>query len=67
MQPLTTASTTYYQDKDGEFTESSPYQKGDTFKKESRFFSKLKQTITDADIEREREYQEHLRLHRMAY
>ena len=58
MNQLTTASTTYWQEKDAEFTESSPYQKGDTFKTESRFWDKQKQAITPLDIQKEKEYQE---------
>ena len=58
MQTLIqTASTTYVQDADGDIFErrrGTPRCKPT----EKRFFSKLNQTITQDDIEREREYQE---------
>jgi hypothetical protein len=58
MQTLIqTASTTYVQDADGDIFE----RKRATSRCkliEKRLFSKLNQTITQDDIEREREYQE---------
>jgi predicted nuclease of restriction endonuclease-like RecB superfamily len=53
---LTTASTIYVQGWDGEISELQ--HRSHNKPTEKRFFSKLNQTITQYDIEREREYQE---------
>jgi hypothetical protein len=58
MQTLIqTASTTYVQDADGDIFERR-HATSRCKPTEKRFFSKLNQTITQNDIEREREYQE---------
>lgn len=57
MSLLTTASAVYTIDKNGEIGEVIP-RKGRSKPIEKRFFSKLNQTITPEDIEREKDYQQ---------